>query len=567
MADGPTVTPAFPARKAPAWTELFRCFQVALDPRKLLLAAVGILAMSLGWYLLSVIFYHSAPRREDPAYSTQAMRNSEGDKKPDGTDYTEAEYNAAAERRFREDLTEWKVLHDVAGPGGQLRTLPWSEYRGPNPFDTITTLLGGTSVDIGSAVREFFTGTIPVLVEPLRKTLLPVLVLLDPHASFLTRVYLLLSLGWGIAVWAFFGGVITRIAAVQFSGKDRVTLRQAVQFVCNRYVSYLLSPLVPLGVIAFIVVCMAIYGLLAMIPGLGDLVLYGLGFPLVVVGGIAIAVLLIGMIGYPLMYTTISAEGTDTFDAVSRAYNYVFQAPWNYLGYAIVAVLYGALVTLFVVFMGSLMVYMGKWAVSQAPFSETWGRNPDFLFEHAPESFGWRELLLRGSPLEQQPTVQPDELTGRTRVTYTDADPVAAKQYRDNVWGVERLAGWMVTFWLALVFLLVIGFSYSYFWSASTMLYLLMRKKVDETELDEVYIEDASLEAPIGATPPATTTPPATGGAVSLPTVPPAASPVSPPPAVVPPAPTASSTADAPKAPTDTGPAPGSTPKSDNTAP
>src|SRR5260370_13128282 len=38
------------------WTELFRGFQVALDPNKLLLAAAGIFFMAVGWWLLAVIF-------------------------------------------------------------------------------------------------------------------------------------------------------------------------------------------------------------------------------------------------------------------------------------------------------------------------------------------------------------------------------------------------------------------------------------------------------------------------------------------------------------------------------
>ena len=45
-----------------AWLELFRGFQIALDFRKLLLAAGGIFAMALGWYLLSVIFYSSSTK-------------------------------------------------------------------------------------------------------------------------------------------------------------------------------------------------------------------------------------------------------------------------------------------------------------------------------------------------------------------------------------------------------------------------------------------------------------------------------------------------------------------------
>ena len=39
------------------WTQLFRGFWIALDPKKLLLAAMGILIMAIGWYLLAVVFF------------------------------------------------------------------------------------------------------------------------------------------------------------------------------------------------------------------------------------------------------------------------------------------------------------------------------------------------------------------------------------------------------------------------------------------------------------------------------------------------------------------------------
>ena len=48
------------------------------------------------------------------------------------------------------------------------------------------------------------------------------------------------------------------------------------------------------------------------------------------------AVLLLGLIfGWPLMFSTISTEGTDAFDAISRSYAYVFQRPFHYLFYTI----------------------------------------------------------------------------------------------------------------------------------------------------------------------------------------------------------------------------------------
>ena len=239
----------------------------------------------------------------------------------------------------------------------------------------------------------------PVLVEPLAKLLIPVIKFLDSDASSTTRLYLFLVVLWSLATWAFFGGIITRIAVIQLSGKDRISFMQAVKFVMNRYLAYFLSPIIPFGIVTIIVIGLAVVAMIGLIPWIGEFLIYGIGFPLQLIGGVVMAILLIGLIGYPMMYTTLSAEGSDTFDALSRSYNYVFQAPWHYLWYSFVAVIYGAAVTFFVVFVASLMVYLGKWAITQAPLSETTNQKQHYLFANAPESFGWQELFLRGTEI------------------------------------------------------------------------------------------------------------------------------------------------------------------------
>ena len=550
MAEGRVEPSAAPIRKDYQWTEIFKSFQVALDPRKLLVAAAGILVMSFGWYLLSTVFYYAEPVRDSDAYSNKTMEKKVDKPKTDKPDEVEIYYKNAAQVQFDRDHKQWTTLHSLAGKGGKLRTMPWDDLRGENPFLFATKLADAPSAVWGEAVKTYLLSQIPVLVEPLHKLFLIVTKIIDPDASTQTRLYLLLCLLWSFAVWAFFGGIITRIAAVQFGGKDRITLKQAVQFVSNRYVSYLLSPMVPLIIIAVIVFIMSIYGAVALIPILGDIVLFGIGFPLIILGGIVIAILLIGLVGYPMMYTTISTEGSDTFDALSRSYNYVFQAPWQYLWYAIVAIVYGAAVTFLVIVVGCLMVYLGKWAVSQPSSAVATSRKPDFLFIYSPKSLGWQELMLKGSPVEVEMGVVKDEKTKLYRPDYVPVNADADKAYRDDMtWWNEAGAG-MVTFWMILVFLLMIGFSYSYFWSASTMIYLLMRKKVDEVELDEVYIEEQP--APALAPPPAP--PVSTGpvGSVPLPTVtaPSAFTPAPPvPPIIPPPAPALSPAEEAPQPP------------------
>lgn len=550
MADGRVeATAGVTPPKRSLWSEISRIFPVALDPRKLLLAAAGIFVMSLGWYVLSAVFGPGkAPDAAAPEYDAPAMQKKLGDTKPDGkTNYSTDDYKQKGREQHARDKAQWEKLNELAGPGGRLSTLPWNEYRGPNPFLVASDT--GSKKSASDKFVDYLADQIPVVTEPLAKLFLLVFKLIDPGVTFLTRVYVLLCLLWSVAVWAYFGGIITRIAAVQFGGKDRVTLRQAMKFVTARYTAYVLSPLVPLVIVGFIVAGMSLYGLFALIPVVGDVFLYGLGLPLIILGGIVMAILLIGLIGYPLMYTTLSTEGSDTFDALSRSYNYVFQSPWAYIWNWIVAVLYGAAVTFVVILIGCMMVYLGKWAVS-VPASVIYSdRKPDFLFVYAPESLGWKELLLKGSDAEIK----------RVGTEYVPVNPEAAKAYHDDLRIHNRIGAGLATFWMILIFLMMIGFTYSYFWSAAALIYLLMRKRVDEVDMEEVFIEDET--APAVGPPPAPPAPvspppaPTAGPTVSLPTVPPTPptppAPVSPPPAVVadepktPPAPPT----DAPKTP------------------
>jgi hypothetical protein len=537
MADGRVEVPAPSAAQGYIWTNIFRSFQVALDFRKLLVAAAGIMAMSFGWFVLSTIFWYKAPVQGD--YTKEAIVKDLGPKKADGTDYTNDEYEAERVRRFERDLKRWKVIDELARPAviptkddpgrtvGTMRAMPWDEARGVNPYLFASQLANQPPSTWGRAVLNYMIDQIPVLTEPLFKMLLPIIKMVDANASFGTRVYLILCLLWSVVVWAFCGGIITRIAAVQFGGRERITLMQAVRFVVSRYVSYLLSPIVPLGVIAVILLCMFLYGLVALIPWVGDIFLYGLLFPLVILGGIAMAIILLGLIGYPLMYTTISTEGSDTFDGISRSYNYVFQAPWSFLWYSLVALTYGAAVTFVVILIGCLMILLGKFGMAAAS-STLWSTaKPDYLFVYAPESYGWKEMLLKGSDMELKP------------FTTAPANPAASDAYYKSMTAGNTGGAGIVAFWLAIVFLFMIAFSYSYFWSAYTMVYLLMRKKVDEVEIDEVYIEEAppAPPAPMPAPAPAPTAP---SGGTSLPVVPPPpplSPPVPPPAATTPPVP------------------------------
>src|ERR1700734_2501310 len=103
-------TPDGEARTYWAWTELFRTFQVALDPKKLVLAAAGIFVMWVGWWLLAYIFDkgRSTPRPSD--YDTAYYQKK--------FELTEPDAQKRAAHELDRDSGEYQLFQSLAGPGG-----------------------------------------------------------------------------------------------------------------------------------------------------------------------------------------------------------------------------------------------------------------------------------------------------------------------------------------------------------------------------------------------------------------------------------------------------------------
>lgn len=378
---------------------------------------------------------------------------------------------------------------------GRYAVSPWAEDRGPNPYLLVEPVFTGKppAFDRGGFFGWLLHDELKVLGEPFAKFAGPVLLLFDRDAGGFRNTALLVCLIlWNLAVWGFVGGVISRLAAVEFARGEKIPISEAVSFVTQRYRHFFLAPLFPLGALLVITVGLAAIGFITGYTYFfGDIVLAGLFFPVFLIIGLVMAVVVVGLLGWPLMYPTIAIEGSDSFDALSRSYSYLYQKPWQFLWYTLVTLAYGAAVVFFVGLMGSLMVYLTQWGIGQAPWlysdDPARDRTNAYLFEHAPTSFGWRDLSLHDSPWVEQKT--PEVVVGESPVHYEFRE-----KYRASISTVNSIGGWLVSFWLGVLFLLILGFSYSYFWTASTILYFLMRKAVDDTELDEIHMdEDESM--------------------------------------------------------------------------
>jgi hypothetical protein len=385
---------------------------------------------------------------------------------------------------------------------GRLRISPWDEYRGDNPYLVVAeTLKEPDTVRTGRSMLHWvFSERVLVLLEPLVKFLSPVVYIFDERAGGWDRLYLILILLWTLAVWGFFGGAITRIAAVQIARNERISMGEAIRFTRERVLSFAGAPVFPLALLALFVFGLMIFGWIEWIPYLGDL-WAGLLWPIVLVIGLFMAVVMVGLIGWPLMIATISTEGTDAFDALSRSYSYIYQAPWQYLWYNFLAVVYGAVLVFFIGFMASLMVFAGKWSVSSTPglasSDAKYDREPSYLFYYAPTSYGWRDLLISSNT----------EHTQKVKEIAPDGREVVRYEFKEDykISPMNHVGAFLVACWIYPLFLLVLGFGYSYFWTASTIIYFLMRHHVDDTEMDEVHQEDDDLDDPFmkATTPPA----------------------------------------------------------------
>ena len=248
---------------------------------------------------------------------------------------------------------------------------------------------------------------------------------------------------WLLLVWSFVGGALTRIAVVQIGREQRVGLKEAFCFVRGKFVSYLMSPLFVL--VSCAVLTLPILGISALLNFNIGVVLAGVLWVLVIIAGIAIAVLLTGLFfGWPLMWPTISAEESgDVYEATSRSFAYTFQAPLQYFGYA--------LIVCAIWVPGVFIVQSFAVLVEQVVFTVAG--------------------IFGGTAMQDVQQLIETGATNKGSSTY--------------VLGINIIGG---IHWIGHV--VADAFCASFFFCSSAGVYLLLRRFVDQTEIDEVFVVD-----------------------------------------------------------------------------
>ncbi len=335
-----------------------------------------------------------------------------------------------------------------------------------------------------------------------------------------------------LAIWAFFGGAIARIAAYEIAKDgERIETQRALEFSRRKFWSLFMAPWICVIGLGFFFACNFSGGfigrLLDYVHVGGPLVAVLL--PLALLSGFIMTLIGLGTIGgAPLFLPAVAAEGTDAFDAVSRGFSYVYSRPWHFLGYQVVSKGYGMICAAFVILFAITLCHVGLKAGAlgfdamgaQAPargpkdpppdatpaqrqaYEKEYNayladlvRNPDKYA--APDTrfqrvvdVAWGEILsdrYDGRKLDWR--CPPKYLYKRVsqvgnRIVAPDRSVV-----REDLQGGQKVTLWIILVWMIFTLGLALGYVPSYCISQQTLVYFLLRKKVDGIEMNEVFEE------------------------------------------------------------------------------
>ena len=260
----------------------------------------------------------------------------------------------------------------------------------------------------------------------------------------------------GLVVISIAAGAICRGAALQFALDEKPGFIESLRFSIKNFKSFFMAAFAPAGVVIFFGVCVFLFGLLFNIPFAGELIV-AVSTILLLLVGLMSAIITIGTIaGSGLMFPVIAYENSDNYDAISRSFSYICSRPWRMAGYAIAAAVYGSTCYLFVRFVAFLSVAIAREFTAMSIWTDsakTEGLSKIAVIWSKPEFFN---LLGRGTEVSRNAT--------------------------------ESIAALLVYLSVLLVSGIIISFIISFYFSANSVIYALMRKTVDQTSLNNVYI-------------------------------------------------------------------------------
>jgi len=293
-------------------------------------------------------------------------------------------------------------------------------------------------------------------------------------------------------IWGLFCGAITRSAVVELATDERIGMGEAVRFAAGHYRHYIWSVLAPVVGIVFFMLVMMLGGVVAIVPVLNILV--ALTTPLYLIAGFVIMLILVGLVaGMPMLFPAISSEGSDSFDAIGRAYSYVYSKPWRLLWYYLVGTAYVVAVSAFVI-----VFAFGVLKASDSALSFAMGARYTGGVVEGEQVNGLRSAILEWLPRaevsgERVLDVDSGAIRSVPRCRFTIGGYTPGYSYsQPSV--LQRIAGSIAMIGVWAFGLGVAGLLAAICASVDTVVYLLMRKAVDGTDMTDIFQEEEEEE-------------------------------------------------------------------------
>lgn len=264
-------------------------------------------------------------------------------------------------------------------------------------------------------------------------------------------IYSIIYFTISFLIMVFIGGAISRCAALEFAKAERPGLFEAASYAARNYRSFLTAPLLPLGLVGVFAFVVILLGIIAAVPRVGELFMVLL-FGIVLFFGFLVTLMVLGTVaGGFLLFPSIAYERTSGTDSIGRAFNYVLHCPTWMFYYVLISGIFGTffyLVLRLLIFLAVRLTYtllfVGMGIVKQA----------DKLERIWPEP---RLLSFLTMPSDSA------------------------------VWSESISSVVIYLFMLGIVGILL-SYIISYFFSSATVVYALMRKKVDGMEIEKIFV-------------------------------------------------------------------------------
>lgn len=238
------------------------------------------------------------------------------------------------------------------------------------------------------------------------------------------------------------GGALSRMQATQHSRSIRMSVSDAVDFSVSRWRALLGAVFGPAMFVAAITILLMLMGLILLnIPWLN--LIGGLFYGIALMLGLLVALVSVGYaVCFPLFIPAVVIENCSGGEAVQRSFAYLLSKTLRFVGYLIVLIIAMVLGYVVVRLIANLTLDLTSSIVG------TWTFN----------------MSLHGAGSLQEVAVP----------------AVGISWY-------ETSAGWFIAMWETIVHDLMIGWIFSGFFSASTMMYVLMRSSCDGQDTRDIW--------------------------------------------------------------------------------